>query len=112
MRPDPALADRIDIVDRGAKPDRLHDRRRASLKPVWRLAISDVIPLHLANHFAAAVEWRHGREVFALAVQRANAGRSVQLVTGDDKKVAIDVADVDIHMNGRLRAVDEHRNSP
>ncbi len=47
-----------------------------------------------------------------LAIERADAGRSVQFVAGNDIKIAIDVADVDIQMNGGLCAVDERRNSP
>ena len=44
MRGDALLADRIDIVDRRAKPDRLHDRRRAGLEFVRRIAIGDASP--------------------------------------------------------------------
>src|SRR6266700_6207340 len=112
MCPDPALADGIDVVDGSAKPDRLHDRGCSSLEPVRRLAVCDVIPMHLADHLAAAIEWRHGREVLVLAVKRADAGRSVQFMAGDDIEIAVDVADIDVHVDGRLRAVDKHRDSP
>ena len=43
MRPDPRLADRLDVVDGRAEPDRLHDRWRAGLEPVRRLAIGDAV---------------------------------------------------------------------
>jgi hypothetical protein len=112
MRPDPALADGVDVIDGGAKADRLHDRGRPSLKPVRRFTVTDVVPVHLANHLAAAVEGRHRREMLMLAVERADTGRPVQFVTGDDIEIAIDVADIDIQVHGRLRAIDEHRDSP
>jgi len=44
------------------------------------------------------------------AVEHADAGRSVQLVTGHDVEIAIDVADIDIHVYRRLRAVDQDWN--
>src|SRR3954463_3145441 len=46
VRGDPLLAYRIDVVDRGAKADRLDDRRGAGLEFVRRIAISDPIPRH------------------------------------------------------------------
>ena len=49
--------------------------------------------------------------MFVLAVQRADSGRTVKLMAGDDVEVAVEVAHVDVEMNRRLRAVDQHRNS-
>src|SRR5262249_5221308 len=46
VRTDACLADRIDIVDRRTKPDRLHDRWRTGLKLVRRLAVTDAILEH------------------------------------------------------------------
>src|SRR6185437_10477748 len=69
MRADARLADRLDIVDGSAQPDRLHDRGRAGLEFVRRVAIGDAILEHLADHFAAAVERPHRGEVFVLAVE-------------------------------------------
>ena len=43
MGGDALLADRIDVVDRGAQPDRLDDRRRAGLELVRRVAIGDPV---------------------------------------------------------------------
>ena len=102
MRADARLADRIDVVDRGAKPDRLHDRRRAGLELVRRLAVGDAVLEHLADHLAAAVERRHGGELLVLAVEHADAGRAVELVAGEDVEVAVDVLHVDVEMHRRL----------
>ena len=46
-----------------------------------------------------------------LAVQRADPGRPVQLVAGEDVEIAVDVAHVDGQMHRRLAAVDQHRNA-
>ena len=111
VRPDARLADRVDIVDGGAEPDRLHDRRRAGLEPVRRLAIGDAVLEHLADHLAAAVERRHGAEMLMLAVEHADAGRPVELVAGEGVEVAADVLHVDVEVDGGLRAVHQHRNA-
>ncbi len=108
---DARLADRSHIIDRGAEPDRLHDRRRAGLEFVRRLAIGDAVLEHFADHLAAAVERRHGVEMLVFAVQHADPGRAVKLVAGEDVEIAIDVAHVDVEMHGALRAVDQHRNA-
>src|SRR5262245_26723369 len=43
VRLDARLADRADVVDRGAEPDRLDDAGRAGLEAVRRLAIGDAV---------------------------------------------------------------------
>ena len=108
---DARLADRRDIIDRGAEPDRLHDRRRAGLEFVRRLAVGDAVLEHLADHLAAAVERRHGGKMLVFAVEHADPGRAVKLVAGEGVKIAIDVAHVDVEMHRRLRAVEQHRNA-
>src|SRR6202035_1504666 len=50
VAPDTRLADRLDIVDSGAEPDRLDDRGRAGLEAMRRLAVGDAILRHLADH--------------------------------------------------------------
>src|SRR3977135_2906072 len=97
---DPRLADRLDVIERGAEPDRLHDRRRAGLELMRRIAISNAILEYLADHLAAAVERRHRGEVLVFAVERADPGRAVKLVTGHTIEIAADVLHVDIEMHG------------
>src|SRR6516164_1601894 len=111
MRTDARLADRVDVVDCRAEPDRLHDRRRARLELVWRIAIGDVILKHLADHLAAAVERRHGGEVLVLAIEHTDSGRTIELVAGESVEVAIDLAHVDIEVHGSLGAVEQHRDA-
>src|SRR5580700_11904038 len=111
MAADARLADRIDVVDGGAEPDRLHDRRRASLKLVWRIAVDDAIFKDLADHLTAAIEGRHGVKVGVLAVKHADPGWAVELVAGESVEVAVDVLHVDVEMHRALGAVDEHRDA-
>src|SRR3979409_2190915 len=105
VAPDARLADRLDIVDGGAEPDRLDDRWRAGLEAMRRLAVGDAILRHLADHLAPAIKGRHGGQMPMLAVEHADAGRSVELVPGDDVEVAVEIADVDVEVNRPLRAV-------
>ena len=111
MRPDARLADRIDVVERGAKAYRLDDRRRPGLEFVRRFAIGDAVFVNFADHLAAAEKRRHGFEMRHLAVQNADAGWAVELMAGHHIEVAVDVLHIDIHMHGGLRAIDQHRNA-
>src|SRR6188474_471771 len=104
MRSDARLADRIDVVERRAESDGLHDRRRTRLEFVWRLAVSDAILEYLMDHFATAVERRHRHKMLVLAVKRTNAGRPIKLVAGEGVKIAVNVANVDVEVHHRLRA--------
>ena len=87
---------------RGAEPDRLHDRRRAGLELVRRLAVGDAVLEHVADHLAAAVERRHRGELLVLAVEHADAGRPVELVAGEGVEVAVEVLHVDVEMHRAL----------
>src|ERR1043165_5636794 len=88
VRADARLADRLHVIDRLAEPDRLHDRRRAGLELVRRLAIDDAVLEHLLDHLAAAVERPHRGKMLVFAVERADSGRAVKLVAGNSVEVA------------------------
>src|SRR5215468_5023900 len=111
MRAIASVSDGFDIIDRSTETDRLYDRRSARFEPVGRLSIGNAILKHLMNHFAAAIEWRHCREVFVFAVQRADARGAIHLVAGKDIEIAVYVAHIDIHVDRRLRPVDQDRNA-
>src|SRR5689334_17884459 len=57
VRRDPFFADRIHIIDRSAESHRLDDCRRTRLEFMGRIAISDPVACHLANHLPATVIW-------------------------------------------------------
>src|SRR5262249_57104213 len=102
VRADARPADRIDVVDGGAKPDRLYDRGRAGLEFVRRLAVDDAVLEHFADHLTAAVERRNGLEMLVLAVEHADARRPVELVAGHCVEVAADVLLLAAEMNAGL----------
>ena len=54
---------------------------------------------------------RISSEPIRLAVKHADAGGAVELVAGHDVPVAIDVLDIDRHVDGALAAVDQHRDA-
>src|SRR5262245_63081884 len=99
MRADARLPDRVDVVNRRAEPNRLHDRRRARLELVRRLAISDAILEHLMDHFATTVERRHRCEMLVFAIKSADAGRPVKLVASEDVEIAVDVTNIDVEVH-------------
>ena len=74
---DAFLADRIDVVDGGAQPDRFHDRRRPGLEFVRGVAIGDPVPRDLADHLAAAIIGAHGNEVLMLGIEHADTCRPI-----------------------------------
>ena len=77
MPGDALLSDRIDVVDRGAKADRLHDRRRARLEFVRRIAVGDPIPGNFADHLAAAIVGSHRHQMVVLGIEHAYTGRPI-----------------------------------
>ena len=62
------------------------------------------------NHFSPAEPRRHLRQPFAFAIQRADAGRPVELMAGKSIKVDIQRLDVRREMHRPLRAVDHHHH--
>src|SRR5512147_2071771 len=106
MRLDALAPDALDIIDRRAEPDRLHDGRRACFEAVWRRRIGDALGGHRANHLAAALIGPHGLEQLLLAVEHADAGGAVELVAGESVEVAIEILHVDREMHRALRAID------
>ena len=110
MRQDAVAADLAHVVERGAEPDRLDDRRRAGLEAVRRRVVGHALGRHDVDHLAATVEGRQGGQHIVLAVEHADAGRSVDLVTGEDVEIGVEVAHVDVEMHGALRPVDHDRD--
>src|ERR1700722_6946486 len=105
------LADRIDVIDRSTETYRLDDRRRSRLEFVRRIAIGDPVFRDLADHLAAAIVGPHRREMRVLSIEHADAGRTVELVAGEDVEVAVDIPDIDGQMNAGLAAVDQDRDT-
>ena len=73
--------DRADVVDRGAEPDCLRDRRRSRLELVRQLVEGRLVESDRADHLAAEVERRHRLEQLARA-PRARRRRSARRACG------------------------------
>ena len=63
--------------------------RCTSLELEWQALESSLLPSHLVNHLAAALIWWQLFEPLLFAVEYADAGRTIHLVTAEGKKVAI-----------------------
>src|SRR5262247_4555324 len=48
----------------------------------------------------------------SLGVEHADTRRAVRLVSREGVEVAIEIANIDGHVHGRLAAIDQHRNAP
>src|SRR5262249_24144682 len=104
------LADRIEVLDRRREPNGLDNGRSRGSELEGALPVGDAILKNLVDHLAAAVERRYRFKMLMFAVERADAGRPINLETGENIKVAADVAYIHIHVHGRLRPIDQNRN--
>ena len=110
------LADRVhaeggDVVDRGAEPDGLGDRRRAGLELPGDLVGREAVDGDLGDHLAAAHERGHGLEQLAPGPQRADAGRAAHLVGGERHEVGVPGLHVDREVRHGLARVDQHERA-
>src|SRR5208283_1744326 len=96
------------IVECGAKPDRLDDGRRPRLETVRRIIIGDLIFRHGFDHLAAALIGPHAFQMFILSEEKADPRGTIELVARADVKVAIKRLNVDGLMHRTLTAVDEN----
>ncbi len=103
--------DPLQPLDGGAQAHGLDDGGRAGLEAMRRVGVGDLVQGDRADHLAPALIGWQGSQAFGLAVEDADAGGAVELVTGKD--VEIDVQRLDVHLlvdNG-LAAVQQHRNA-
>ena len=104
-------ADRLDVVDGRRQADRFGRGRRAGLEAARRIVVGRRLEGDAPDHAAAALPGRHRGEELPPPVERADAGRTVDLVAREGEEVAAERGDVDPHVGGRLGAVDEHRHA-
>ena len=91
MRAHAVHAERVEVVDRGAEPDRLGGRRGARLELVGQLVPGRVLALDARDHVAAAEERAHRAQELAPPVQQADR-RAERLVAGPGVEVGVDLA--------------------
>src|SRR3977135_3115825 len=108
MRMNALAADPSHIVHGGAEPDRLHDRRCAGFETMRRLVIGHAILGDFIDHLAAAEEGRQFLQPFLLAVERADAGRPIELMAGEAIKIDIELNNLDVGMDRALRTIDQY----
>src|SRR6185312_1395049 len=59
---------RIDVIERRAEPDRLHDGRRSRLESMRWLTVCNAVLEHLVDHLTATIERRHFGEMLVFTV--------------------------------------------
>ena len=107
MRVERVEPDRAGPVDRRVQPDRADDVRGSRLEPRRRGEEGGALERDLVDHRAAALVRRHRVEQLGPRPQRADPGRAVELVAGEDVEIAIDRGDIDRQARRRLAAVEQ-----
>ncbi len=102
----------LDEVERGAEPDRAGDVGGAGLKPVRRLLVFGLLESDAEDHVAAALPGRHRGEQIVAPIERADPGRSIDLMTGKGIEVAVQRLHIDRQPRRCLAAVDQHLGAP
>ena len=102
----------IHILDGCAQADGARHMGRAGFKFVGQIVVDRLLEGHGTDHVAAALVRRHGFQQSGLAIENADAGRTVHLVTGENVEVAIQSLYVDVDMRHGLGSIDQHRDVP
>src|SRR4029077_15776309 len=90
MRADIRPPDALNIVKSSPKPNRLHDRWRTGLEPMWWVVVRDPLPSDLLDHLAATLVWRQLLKEFALAVKDTDSSRAIDLVPSENVEVDVE----------------------
>ncbi len=111
MAEDVLAAEPLEELHRGAQAHGLGDRHRAGLELPRQLVPRRPRQLDGADHLAAAEERRHGLEQRPPAPERTNARGPEHLVRRTGEEVDPERRDVDRHVRGALRRVENHRGA-
>ena len=103
-------ANALHIIYGCTEADHAFYMRRSRLKLVRQFVVERLFKSDRADHVTAALPGRHGFQQFPLAVEDANSGGPVNLVTGKSIKITIERLNVNSKMRGRLRAIHQHRH--
>ena len=111
VRGDRVHADRGEVVDRRAEPDRLRDRRGAGLEPVRRRRRRSSPPCGRSRSSSR----RRGTAAAGRAApardQHADAGRAADLVPGEGDEVRAERGHVHRHVRHGLRGVEHDQRA-
>src|SRR5579864_3184468 len=88
----------IHILDGCAQADGTRDMGCAGFKLVRQLVVDRLLEGHGTDHVAAALVRRHGIQQSGFAIQHADSGWTIDLVTGENVKVTIEGLDVYFEM--------------
>src|SRR6202012_936582 len=90
------------------EPDRVGDVSGAGFELRWRTLIKRAFRRPVGEHVASSLPRRRLGQGFLGAVERANSGGAVDLVSGEHEEIRTQLSNVDRYVLDRLGAVDQH----
>ena len=99
-------AQRVDVVNSGAKGGNVHKVGGTSLKLEWQFGKCCFLKRHVAYHFATTLVGNHAVEQVFFTIKHTHSGRTVHLVAREAIEVGIKVLHVDLEVWSSLCTVD------
>src|SRR6476659_4673826 len=100
-------SDLLDVINGRFQSDGSCNIGRARLKTVRRLLERTSFKRDTDNHLAAAMPWRNSIQDLAAGIERSDARRPTHFVTGEGKKIAAQLPDIDWQMAHALCCIDQ-----
>src|SRR5690606_11179925 len=96
---------------RMAKSYGLHNRWCPGFQPMRRIVVGHLVLGDIEDHLSATLKGTCLLQTIHLSVKNANPGWSIELVTGHDVPVAVNITNVDRHVDRTLAAVNQDRDT-
>ena len=104
-------ADGIDIFDSFGKSVGGYIVRSSSLEFKGQALEGGLLPRYLINHLTTTLIGRQLLQPLLLAIQHANASRSVHLMSAEGKEVAVHRLNIHLEVGCTLSTIHQHRDS-
>src|SRR3954462_6215296 len=101
----------VDPADRGPEADRFSDGWGSTFELGWQIRPGDQLLGDLADHRAAADEWRHLLEQLPAPEEGADTRRPVHLVRGDGVEVGSEPCHVEFELRPGLGTGDDEEGA-
>ena len=101
----------LDIIECRSQSYSTDEVGSASLEFIRQFIEGCTLERHRLDHLATTLVGHHLFEPFALAIKHTYSRRAINLMTREDKEVAIQILDIHLDMRYRLCTIDEDRHA-